>query len=97
MIERTAEAQSSRDRLALYLSVAALIVAAGAHALVWSGGLLALPLAWLLAVGAIVVAVSTRRRSSLTARTRWGLILAVVVLVGSASEFAVLAIRRATE
>ncbi|MEX2534795.1 MAG: hypothetical protein WD273_04265 [Trueperaceae bacterium] len=96
-MERTAAEASSRERLALYLGLTALLVAAGAHALIWSGGFVALPLAWLLAIGAVVVVVSTRRRSSLPARSRWGLIMAVVVLGGSAAEFAVLAIRRAIE
>jgi hypothetical protein len=88
---------NTRDSVALYLGVAALIIAAGAHALVWSGGFLALPLAWLLALVAIVVADSIYRRTSLTSRSRWGLAMAVLVLGGSLVEFAVLAISRVVE
>jgi hypothetical protein len=88
---------NTRDSVALYLGVVALIVAAGAHALVWSGGFLALPLAWLLALVAIVVAASIHRRTSLTSRSLWGLAMAVLVLGGSLVEFAVLAISRAVE
>lgn len=88
---------NTRDSVAFYLGLAALIIAAGAHFLVWSGGLLALPLAWLLALVAIVVVASIHRRTSLTARSRWGLAMAVLVLGGSLVEFAVLAIRRAVE
>jgi hypothetical protein len=88
---------NTRDSVALYLGLAALIIAAGAHALLWSGGLLALPLAWLLALVAIVVVASIHRRTSLTSRSRRGLAMAVLVLGGSLVEFAVLAIKRAVE
>lgn len=94
--ERAAEVPTGRERAAFYLGVAAFIVAVGAHIFIWSGGLLALPLAWLLAVGAIVVVASNRRRDARSPRSRWGLGFAVVVLGSSAIEFAVQLIRRAT-
>lgn len=97
MRETAAQVAFPRDRLALYLGSGALIVAATAHALVWSGGLLMLPVAWLLAVCAVLVVFSVRRRGSITARSRWGFGMALVVLGGSAVEFGVLAIRRAIE
>lgn len=96
MKERAAEVPTRRERAALYLGLAAFIIAVGAHVLIWSGGLLALPLAWLFAVVAVVV-VASNRRDVRTPRIRWGLGLAVFVLGSSAIEFAVLAIRRATE
>ena len=95
MSEQEAELDSAKDSAAFYLGLAALIVAVGAHALVWSGGLLALPLAWLLALVAVVVAI--RRLASLNARSRWGLAMALLVLCGSLLEFGVFAIRRAME
>lgn len=95
MNERAAEVPTSRERAALSLGLAAFIVAAGAHAFMWSGGLLALPLAWLFAVGAVVIGASNRARGVRAPRIRWALGLAVVVLGSAAIEFAVLVIRRA--
>jgi hypothetical protein len=74
------------------LGVLAFIVAAAAHAFIWSGGMLVLPLAWMLAILAIGLAYF-RTPVPLSTPSWWGLSLAIVVLIGSLIELAVLAVR----
>ena len=77
-----------------WLGLTALLIAAVAHALVWSGGLLALPLAWIFAAVALGIALPRARRAGpLSLRSRLGAAMAALVLVGSVGELIVGALR----
>jgi hypothetical protein len=78
----------------LWLGLLAFLIAAAAHALVWSGGMFALPLGWLIAAATIGVAHRKGRGGRVLAVRSWiGVAFALLVLVGSLAEFAVLSFR----
>lgn len=66
------------SKTVFWLGLFSLVVAAMSYALVWSGGLLALPVSTLLAIAALWRARSSRERSRWT---RAGVIAAVVTLL----------------
>jgi len=66
------------NRVVFWLGLSSFLVAAVSYALVWSGGLLALPVSTLLAIAALWRAWSRHERSSWT---RAGVVAAAIVLL----------------